>query len=470
MVAPGSPQARRGSKLSNNELVSLWPEPHILGAMTDLYQLTMMAGYHACGLDRTRATFELFVRRLPVGRSFLVFAGLEQVVADLIRLRFSREQADELRTWPVFAEIDPSWFDTLPDYRFRGNLWSVPEGTVVFAGEPLVRVEAALPETQWIETFLIASLSYPTLVASKAARIVEAAQGRPLFDFGTRRGHGPMAGLLAARASYLAGFAGTSNVEAAIKLGIPATGTMAHSWVQAFPTETESFHAFSRVFPGATLLVDTYDVAQGVTEAAKIDPPIGAIRIDSGDLVETSKVARQILDAADRRQVKIVGSGDLDEGSIAELIQQGAPFDSFGVGTELVTSRDAPALSMVYKLVELDGHGRIKLSPGKKTYPFAKQVHRLRGAKNLFRGDHVSKVGEVSDGEPLLVQILSNGKLVGSLPTLAAIRAHCQSQRDSLPMSFKALHSQVDYPLTYSDTLEAEALRLGVRLADRHPV
>jgi nicotinate phosphoribosyltransferase len=444
---------------------SLWPNPEALGALTDLYQVTMMAGYHAAGNEHSKATFELFVRRLPKGRSYLVFAGLEQAVADLVNLRFSREQVDVIRSWPVMANVDPEWLDALPDYRFRGDIWSVPEGTIVFAGEPIVRVEAALPEAQWIETFLIASLAYPTLVASKAARIVEAAQGRSLFDFGTRRGHGPLAGLLTARASYLAGFDGTSNVEAAIRLGIPASGTMAHSWVQSFEDEAHAFAAFARVFPGATLLVDTYDVSKGVAHAAAIEPSVGAIRLDSGDLLAESYQARQILDNAGRTSVRIVASGDLDEWAIDRLVQAGAAIDGFGVGTELVTSRDAPALSMVYKLVELDGTGRIKLSPGKKTYPCGKQIHRRIDADGRFLLDLITRADEPAEGESLLVRVVRGGQPVEPWPSLCDVRTHCELQRAALPESLRGVDATGVYPLEYSIALEAEADRLGVRQA-----
>jgi nicotinate phosphoribosyltransferase len=435
--------------------------------VTDLYQLTMMAGYAAAGLAHATATFELFVRRLPPGRSYLVFAGLEQAIGDLMNLRFSREQVEEIRQWPAFAEIDQGWFDSLPDLRFVGDVWSVPEGTVVFPGEPLLRVVAALPQAQWVETFLLASLGYPTLVASKAARIVEAAQGRPAFDFGARRGHGPHAGFLAARASYLAGFAGTSHVEAARRLGIPCVGTMAHSWVQSFPSEHDAFAAFARIFPATTtLLVDTFDTEEGVRQAAAIDPPVQAIRLDSGDLGSLSESARAILNGNDRRNVKIVASGDLDEWSIAKLLGSGAPIDAFGVGTELITSRDAPALSMVYKLVELDGAGRIKLSPNKRTYPLTKQVYRRLDPEGLFAGDHVACASEVFAGEPLLVPILRGGHLISPLPRLDEIRAHCQHQREALPESLRGAEAKGSYPFSYSDILEREAERLGVRQKD----
>lgn len=441
--------------------VSLWPDPDALGAATDLYQVTMMAGYAQAGKDRDRATFEMFVRRLPDDRAFLVFAGLEQAIGDLLRLAFSAEQVDAIRRLPALSGIAPSFFDSLLSLRFEGDVWAAPEGSVVFAGEPLIRVEAPLSQAQWAETFLLASIGYPTLVASKAARLVEAAQGRPVFDFGARRGHGPHAGYLAARAAYIAGCAGTSHVEAATRLGIPCVGTMAHSWVQAFPTEAEAFQTFAGIFPNAsTLLVDTYDTEEGVRLAAAIEPPIQAIRLDSGDLSALAFQARAILDIAGRTSVKIIGSGDLNEAAIARLVEGGAPFDSFGVGTELITSRDAPSLSIVYKLVELNGEGRIKRSSGKKTYPMAKQVYRFRDAAGRFSCDRVTKADEKSDGLPLLVPIVRSGELVGSLPRLDAIREYCREQLASLPEVLRSHDAKPLYPLSYSFALEAEAERL----------
>jgi nicotinate phosphoribosyltransferase len=441
--------------------VSLWPDRRALGPITDLYQLTMMAGYLASGMAQKRASFELFVRRLPPRRAYLVFAGLEQAVGDLLTMAFSAEQIEGLRAFPAFSNVSPSFFTMLGSLRFEGDIWAVPEGTVVFPGETLLRVTAPLYQAQWVETYLIASLSYTTLVASKAARIVNAAGGRTLIDFGSRRGHGPHSGLLAARASYVAGFDGTSNVEASRLLGIPASGTMAHSWVQSFDTEEEAFSVYAREFPGATtLLVDTYDTLEGVRKAAAMVPPIQAIRLDSGDLASLSKGARTILDEHDRRQVKIMASSDLDENEIARLIAASAPIDGFGVGTELITSRDAPALSMVYKLVEIDGEGRIKLSANKKTYPMAKQVFRRRDADGTFCGDLVTRADESADGEPLLVEVVKHGHLAQPLPSLAEIRRRCASQLSSLPDRLKDLDATCDYPIAYSDLLEAEARRL----------
>lgn len=446
--------------------VCLWPDPDALGPVTDLYQLTMMAGYAASGMSGKRATFELFVRRLPAGRSYLVFAGLEQAIGDLLRLQFSPSQVEAIRALPVFRHIDPAWFDALHSVRFRGDVWAVPEGSVVFAGEPLVRVEACLPEAQWVETFLIASLSYTTLVASKASRVFEAAQGRGLLDFGARRGHGPHSGFLCARAAYLAGFDATSHVEAALRLGIPCSGTMAHSWVQSFGDEDASFRAFSHAFPEVpTLLVDTYDTLEGVRRAAQIEPPIGAVRLDSGDLLDLARQARSILDAAGRSSVKIVASGDLEERKIQALVSAGAPIDLFGVGTELITSRDAPALSMVYKLVAIDGQGRLKLSPGKASYPLAKQIYRRLDPSGHFSGDTIGLPGENLDGIPLLVPYVRQGELIADLPSLDSIRAHCAAQRAMLPAGLRNLDAREVYPVDYSPTLQAEAHRLG-RLHD----
>jgi nicotinate phosphoribosyltransferase len=441
--------------------VSLWPDRRALGPITDLYQLTMMAGYFSTGMACKRATFELFVRRLPPHRAYLVFAGLEQAIGDLLALAFSPDQIEGIRRFPAFTRVDPSFFAKLGSLRFEGDVWAVPEGTIVFSGETLLRVTAPLPQAQWVETFLLASLSYPTLVASKAARVVTAAKGRTLLDYGARRGHGPHSGLLAARASYIAGFGGTSHAEAARLLGIPASGTMAHSWVQSFDSEAEAFAAYARAFPGATtLLIDTYDTLEGARKAAAIDPPVLAIRIDSGDLESLARQARKILDERNRTMVKIVASGDLEEYQIARLVASTAPIDGFGVGTELITSRDAPALSMIYKLVEIDGEGRFKLSPGKKTYPMAKQVYRQRDGNGRFRGDLVTRSDETAEGEALLVPIVRAGELVGELPAIETIRARCAQQLASLPEKLKSLDAAPDYPIAYSDLLEADARRL----------
>ena len=449
--------------MNHHPPVELAIDPAAMGPVTDLYQLTMMAGYAATGKDRDRAIFEVFVRKLPPRRSYLIFAGLEQAIGSLLSLRFDRSQVEELRRWPVFASVPPGWFDQLLNFRFDGDVWAIPEGTVIFPGEPLVRVEAPLAQAQLVETMLLATLGYATLVASKAARIVTAAEGRGAIDFGARRGHGLQASFIAARAAYIAGFDGTSQVEAARRLQIPAMGTMAHSWVQAFDSEHAAFEAFSRCFPNSTLLVDTYDTREGVIRAAAIEPPIRAIRIDSGDLQAEATRARRLLDDLDRRAVQIVASGDLDEDAIAQLVANGAPIDQFGVGTELITSGGAPAISMVYKLVECNGVGRIKKSAGKHTYPLAKQVWRHRDGAGKFCLDQVTQSSEiVTDADPLLERVVADGQLAGELPDLNSIRAHCGRQIDQIPDDLRALGATGKYPLIYSAALQAEAARLGL--------
>lgn len=447
--------------MSNREPVSLWPSAGDLGLMTDLYELTMMVGYLKSGMADRRAEFEVFVRRLPRDRAYLVFAGLEQAIADVLAMRLSADRIEWLRGLPAFQHLDPSLLGTLADLRFDGDIWAVPEGTVVFPGETLVRVSAPLPQAQWVETYLLAALGYPTLVASKAARMTTAARGRPLYEFGARRGHGPQSGLLAARSAYLAGFAGTSLVEAGRRLEIPVVGTMGHSWIQAFDHEEQAFAAYAEIYPGrATLLVDTYDVLEGVRKAAAIEPAIAAIRIDSGDLDPLARAARAILDQHNRAGVKILCSGDLDETKIARLVDSASPIDGFGIGVELVTSRDAPALSMVYKLVELEGQGKFKLSPGKRTYPMAKQVHRRRDASGKFAGDLVARADETAAGEPLLERVVQGGRMVHEPPALETARARCRDQLAALPAHLLALDATCDYPVVYSDQLEADARRL----------
>jgi nicotinate phosphoribosyltransferase len=439
---------------------SLFPDDGRLGLLTDLYELTMAAGYHAHGLADRRATFELWVRRLPACRNFLVAAGLEQAVNYLLHLSFSPEQIDYLRDHPAFRAVPADWFDGLAGFRFAGDVWAVPEGAVVFPGEPLLRVTAPLAQAQVVETYLLTTLTAQTVVASKAARVTTAAGGRAVFDFGSRRAHGPQAGLLAARAAYLGGCVGTSNAEAGRLLGVPTLGTQAHSWIMTFDDEAEAFRKFGEVFPdSSTLLIDTYDTLRGVRRALASGAAMQAVRIDSGDLGELSKEVRKILDAGGRPDVKVVASGDLNEYKVRDLLAAGAPIDSFGVGTEMTVSRDDPALSAVYKLVELEtGHGpagRVKRSAGKETYPFAKQVFRQSRPDGAFRGDVVARDGEPCEGEPLLAPVLRQGRLTGPLPTIEAGRARCQAQLDRLPRESLDLGPAPPYPVRVSAGLEA---------------
>jgi nicotinate phosphoribosyltransferase len=422
------------------------------GLATDLYQLTMAAAYRARGLN-PRATFELFVRRLPRNRSFLLAAGLEQALRYLEELRFEPDEIEWLRGLPVFRDVDLAF---LSDFRFTGDVDAIPEGTAVFENEPLLRVSAPLIEAQIAETYLLSTVNFQTLIASKAARGVLAARGRPIFEFGFRRAHGPGAAMLGARAAMIAGCAGTSNVLAGRALGVPVLGTMAHSWVMAHDDEARAFEDFARTFPGqAVLLVDTYDTLEGVRKAARI-PGVTAVRLDSGDLGALARESRRILDEAGARDIKIVASGDLNEYKIHSLLAGGAPIDAFGVGTELATSVDAPALGGVYKLVEMEAGGRkvgrAKASAEKATYPLGKQVFRTF-SEGRYRADTIGAMDEPLPGEKLLVPAMRNGRALGR-PALAEIRELAGRELARLPGEVARLDDPARYPVRFSDVLE----------------
>jgi nicotinate phosphoribosyltransferase len=323
------------------------------GLLTDLYELTMAAGYFETGRSAESATFELSIRRLPRNRDYVLLAGLEQALDYLLNLRFTGPEIDYLRALPQFALISGAFFEQLHDFRFTGDVSAAPEGTVLFAGEPVMTVRAPLMEAQIPETYLLSTLTFQTLIATKAARMVHQAAGRGVVEFGTRRAHTPQAGVLGARAAYIGGCIGTSNAEAGFRFGIPAVGTSAHSWVMSYANEQDAFRKLQQVLGAHTVqLVDTYDSIEGVKRVAALGPPLWGIRLDSGDLIALSKEARVILDDAGLQSAKIMASGDLDELKIAELIAAGAPIDAFGVGTELATSGDAPSMGTIYKLVE----------------------------------------------------------------------------------------------------------------------
>jgi nicotinate phosphoribosyltransferase len=363
----------------------------VKGLLTDLYELTMAAGYYQAGKLAERATFELSIRRLPVNRSYVILAGLEQAVQYLRELRFCEEEIRYLRGLAAFRRIPPGFWEYLSGFRFTGEVWAVPEGTPVYAGEPILRVTAPLAEAQIPETYLLAAVTFQTLIATKASRMVEAARGRPIVEFGTRRAHTAEAGVLGARAAYIGGCAGTSNLEAGRRFGIPVFGTAAHSWVLAFENEREAFRRLHQLLGEQTVyLVDTYDIEQGVRNAAGIGGSFWGIRIDSGDFLEESRRARRILDAAGCRHAKIMASGDLNEYRIAELVEAQAPIDAFGVGTELATSADAPSMGTIYKLVEIEGRPVAKRSPHKASWPGIKQIYRYadRDVVALAGQDH----------------------------------------------------------------------------------
>jgi nicotinate phosphoribosyltransferase len=410
---------------------------HHSALLTDLYELTMAAAYFENKLV-ANATFELFVRSLPPERGFLLAAGLEQALDYLENLRFQDDDIAYLRQQTAFQNISSEFFDYLRDFRFTGEVWAMPEGTPVFGEEPFLRVTAPIMEAQIVETFLLSMLTFQTMIASKAARVVKAAQGRRIIEFGSRRAHGPDAGVLAARAAYIAGCAGTSNVEAGRRYGIPIFGTLAHSFIMAYADETEAFRKFHQLFPRGVLLVDTYDTLAAVDKIIQNGLHPSGIRLDSGDLLELSRQARKRLDEAGLPETKIFASGDLDEYVIRDLLARGAQIDAFGVGTALATSKDAPALGGVYKLVdlELDGHisYRAKFSEEKLTYPGRKQVFRSHDSGGVFRGDTVACETEGFPGdEPLLSCVMQNGKRVCPNPDLPSIQQYARQQLDRIP-------------------------------------
>jgi nicotinate phosphoribosyltransferase len=425
------------------------------GLLTDLYELTMAAGYFDAGKAAEKATFELTIRRLPSNRNFVIMAGLPEVVDYLLNLRFTAEEIDYLRGLPQFHNASAGFFDYLRDFHFTGDLFSVPEGTPLFAGEPVLSVRAPVIEAQIPETFVLSAVTFQTLIASKAARLVEAAGGRPVIEFGTRRAHTPEAGVLGARAAYLGGCAGTSNTLAGFRYGIPVMGTAAHSWVMSFASETESFRQLQRLLGEHTVqLIDTYDTVEGARRVAKLGGPIWGVRLDSGDLLGLSRQVRAILDEAGLRDAKIMASGDLDEYKIRDLVRAGAPLDSFGVGTQLATSADAPAMGTVYKMVKLDVGGihrfTAKLSEDKTTLPGAKQIFRDKAR------DVVGLSGECGNGEALLRPVVLGGRLIEPLPGVDQARCRAAQYLSRLPAALRQLEmAEEPWPVIYSRELRA---------------
>jgi nicotinate phosphoribosyltransferase len=397
--------------------------------LTDLYQLTMLQAYYEQEMTDT-AVFELFVRKLPPGRRFLVAAGLEQALDFLEGARFGAEELDWIERSKLFR---PGFAARLGRWRFGGDVHAMPEGTLFFPDEPILRVSAPMPEAQLVETRLLNLVHLETVLASKAAHIRLAVPGKGLIDFGLRRAHGAEAGLLAARAAWIAGFDGSATALAAPRFGIPVFGTMAHSFVQAHDSEAQAFAHFAAAFPdNAVLLVDTYDTPQGVRRAAATPGKLKGVRLDSGDLDALSRQARRILDDAGHRDAIIFASGNLDEERVAALVAAGAPIDSFGVGTSLSTSADAPYLDAVYKLEEYAGRPRRKRSTGKATWPGRKQVWRQLDGAGRFSRDVITAEGDRQPGEPLLAPAMAGGRRLAR-PGLAEARARCAADLARLP-------------------------------------
>jgi nicotinate phosphoribosyltransferase len=435
--------------------------------LTDLYQLTMLYGYFRHGMDAP-AVFELFVRKLPPGRNFLMAAGLEQLVEYLENLRFGAEELDWVRRSGRFA---PAFVDHLAALRFTGDVHAMPEGTVFFPDEPIVRVTAPIAEAQLVEARLMNLLHFQTIIASKAARAVLVAPGKLLIDFGLRRAHGAEAGLLAARAAYLAGMSGSSTVLAALRFGVPVYGTMAHSFVQAHDDEAEAFLRFARDLPDhVVLLLDTYDTEAAAEKAVLLAPRLRAegiriegVRLDSGDLADHAHKVRRILDAGGLHDVTIFVTGSLDEYRVRDLISAGAPIDGFGIGSRLDTSADAPYLDCAYKLQEYAGLARRKRSEGKATWPGRKQVYRRYGADGRMREDVLTLADDPQEGDPLIRPVMRGGRRIVPMPTLAASRARAAADLARLPDALRALEGGARHPVHVAPALVELARRVDER-------
>jgi len=433
-----------------------------MSLFTDFYELTMCASY----FDNKKfepATFDLFIRRLPENRGYLLFAGLEQVLLYLKTVKFTEEHLSYLKK----QGFNKEFLGYLRNFRFTGDVWAAPEGTVAFPCEPLIRVTAPIIEAQLVETFLLNTVNLQTTIATKASQVVNTAKGKAIIEFGLRREHGVDAGMKVARSSYIAGCQGTSNVLAGLAYGIPVFGTMAHSFVMSYEKEIDAFRAFARTFPNkSTLLIDTYDDIAGAEKAAIIAKELeeqgfrlNGVRLDSGDLAEISKKVRRLLDAKGLQYVRIFASGDLDEFKIADLLKKGAKIDAFGVGTKMGTSADKPYVDVIYKLCEtMNADGSfapiMKLSEGKVTLPGRKQVYRFKDANGNFEKDMIALADEKVDGEPLMVKVMEKGEITYDLPSLSDIRATAAENVSRLPEKYKMVTGAPEYPVELSQDLE----------------
>jgi len=427
----------------------------------DLYELTMAQSYYRHRF-KAQATFDLFVRHLPPNRSYLVFAGLEDVLRYLKNLKFSQEDLDYLERLG-FGEDFLTYLGRL---RFHGDVWAMPEGSVFFPGEPVIRVTGSLIEAQIIESFLLNAVNLSTMVASKASRIMIAAGGRGVYDFSLRRAQGIDAALKVARSAFISGFSGTSNVLASKLYGIPAVGTMAHSFVLSFSSEAESFRAFFETFPNKSiLLVDTYSIQEGIKNAIRVAGEFRArghmlqgIRLDSGNLAQQARMARRMLNESNFKEVKIFASGDLDEYKIEKLAASGAPIDDFGVGTRMGASADAPSLDVIYKLAEVTNEGGVflptmKFSRNKVTLPGRKQVFRCFDKRGFCKEDIIGLEHE-NPGEPLLKKVMHAGELVCGLRPLSEIKETAARNMSSLRKEYRLLRRGASYPVLLSKDLK----------------
>ena len=435
------------------------PLPSLL---VDLYELTMAESYYRHRF-KAQATFDLFVRNLPKNRSYLLFAGLEDILRYLKNLKFTQ---DDL----VYLErlgFGQDFLTYLGKMRFHGDVWAMPEGSVFFPGEPVVRITGPLIEAQMVESFLLNTVNLSTMVATKASRIVTAAHGRGVYDFSLRRTHGMDASLKAARSAFIAGCLGTSNVLAAKIYGIPVVGTMAHSYVMSFMKEKDAFRAFFEAFPDkCILLVDTYDTQEGVRNAIQVarefksrGAVLKGIRLDSGNILNLSKMARRLLDNAGMKDVRILASGDLDEYRIDRFVRDGAPIDDFGVGTKMGASVDAPSLDVIYKIAEVTNEEgafipTMKFSEKKATVPGRKQVFRVRDKKGIYVRDIIGLESE-DLGEPMLKQVMQAGEVLVAPQPASGIRETALRNLSFLKKQVKALHDPVAYSVQKSAGLQA---------------
>jgi len=444
-----------------------------MSLFTDYYELTMCASYFD-NKNFQLATFDLFIRRLPENRSYFLFAGLEQAVEYLQTVKFTEEHLDYLQK----QGLSRDFLSYLRDFKFTGDVWAVPEGTVTFPNEPLIRVTAPIIEAQLIETFLLNTINLQTMIATKTSRVIHASKGKSVIEFGLRREPGVDAGMKVARASYIAGCQGTSNVLAGMVYGIPVFGTMAHSFIMSYPKEIDAFRAFVKTFPNnSTLLIDTYDDIAGAEKAAVVAKEMEArgerlsgVRLDSGNLAETSKKVRKILDDQGLDYVKIFASGDLDEYKITELLNSGARIDSFGVGTKMGTSADRPYLDVIYKLSETQAaNGRfspiMKLSKDKMTLPGRKQVYRFKKTDGNYERDVIALADEHVNDEPLLIRVMEKGKLLRNLPSLNEIRAKTTENLSKLPEQYKAFTNAPTFPVELSKKLQDLIEKTKLQLA-----
>jgi nicotinate phosphoribosyltransferase len=459
---------RKGSGSTNNfECTSM--DAFASPLLTDLYQLNMIQAYLERG-ETKPAAFEFFVRKLPARRGFLMAAGLEQALGYLEALQFSAEELDWLAATGRFGR---DLIDYLATLRFTGDVHAMPEGTAFFADEPILRITAPLPQAQLVESRLINILQFQSLVAAKAARMMLAAPGKLLVDFGFRRAHGAEAGLMAARASYAVGFAGTATVLAGKLYGMPLFGTMAHAFIQVHDDESEAFRRFAQARPeNLTLLIDTYDTEAAARKVVALAPQLQsagitlrAVRIDSGDLLALSNSVRRILDAGGLAGVDVFASGGLDEDDLLALERAGAPIDGYGIGTSLTTSSDVPALDCAYKLQDYAGLPRRKRSTGKATWPGRKQVWRQFDGAGRMAGDTLSLHDDAQPGEPLIVPVMRAGKRVGSAPPLQDIRARAARELTRLPESLRRLEPDALYPVHVGDALVHMADEVDWRIA-----